>query len=163
MGINEDEIEAMIRGPAARPDRSGSSRWWALAALAMSGLVVGIDITILVTACNGDAVTASGQAHLLMSVTQDASGGFHFDINGNLDNVKGVGMPSGSPYAITSWFHDSANGGSGATEMSSTGVFNVISNGSSPNFVATGILHVSVTPNGALNVTVSDLRARCIG
>src|ERR671938_573770 len=79
--------------------------------------------TLSVPACNGDVVTASGQAHLLMSVTQDASGGFHFDINGNLENVKGVGVPSGSPYAVTSWFHDSAKGGSGATEMSSTGVF----------------------------------------
>src|SRR5919199_1478073 len=90
-----------------------------------------LPITFVVGACNGDVVTASGQAHLLMSVTQDASGGFHFDINGNLENVKGVGVPSGSPYAVTSWFHDSANGGSGATEMSSTVVFNVISDGSS--------------------------------
>jgi len=145
--------------------------------LALVGLVLGhttpavaaqvfnqtLPITFVVPACNGDAVTASGQAHLLMSVTQDASGGFHFDINGNLENVKGVGVPSGSPYAITSWFHDSANGGSGATEVSSTGVFHVISNGSSPNFVATGILHFTVTPNGALTGTASNLRAQCVG
>ena len=122
-----------------------------------------LPITFVVGACNGDVVTASGQAHLLMSVTQDASGGFHFDINGNLENVKGVGVPSGSPYTITSWFHDSANGGSGATDVSSTGVFHVISNGSSQNFVATAILHFTVTPNGALTGTASNLRAQCVG
>lgn len=112
-----------------------------------------------------DTVTVTGGvAHAHLDITTDSSGGEHADINGNLEDVTGVGAPSGDSYEITAWFHVNQElNSSGTTVFSHGEVFHVISKGSSPNFDFSSVVHFTVNANGDLTATVTDIRPTCHG
>ncbi len=51
--------------------------------------------------CNSEVITVTqGVGHLHLEITASSNGGFHADINGNLEDVKGTGS-LGNSYTVT--------------------------------------------------------------
>jgi hypothetical protein len=117
-----------------------------------------------VNPCNGETIRVTeGVGHLHLETTTSANGGFHADINGNLEGVKGTGS-LGNSYTVTAWFHESTNSSSNSAFVFSDGdVFHLLSSGSAPNFDFSAVIHVTINPNGDVTATVSDIRPKCVG
>src|SRR5260370_3727865 len=48
--------------------------------------------------CTSDLIAFTGNIHIVVAMTPDASGGFHFHADVNVSGVTGVGAPSGITY-----------------------------------------------------------------
>jgi hypothetical protein len=114
--------------------------------------------------CNGEVITVTqGSAHLHLEITTSSNGGFHADINGNLEGVKGTGSV-GNSYTVTAWFHESTNSSSDSAFVFSDGdVFHLLSSGSAPNADFSAVFHVTINANGDVTATVTDIRPKCVG
>lgn len=114
--------------------------------------------------CNGEAIAITGGVgHLHLEITTSASGGFHLDINGNLEGVKGTGS-LGNSYTVTAWFHESTNSSSASAFVLSDGdVFHELSLGSAPNADAAGVLHITINPSGDVTAMVDNMHFKCVG
>ncbi len=114
--------------------------------------------------CNSEVITVTqGVAHLHLEITASSNGGFHIDINGNLEGVKGTGS-LGNSYTVTAWFHESTNSSSSSAFVFSDGdVFHLLSTGSAPNADAAGVLHLTINANGDVTASVDNMHFKCVG
>jgi hypothetical protein len=121
-----------------------------------------LNVTFVNTPCTGDTITFTGNIHLVIAMTTDASGGFHLHFDNNVSGVTGVGVPSGTTYHGIGggWFEVNANPPFPviATE---TDVFGLISTGSSSNFVVTVTLHMTVNADGSITAQVMRISITC--
>jgi len=121
-----------------------------------------LNVTFVNTPCTGDTITFTGNIHLVIAMTPDASGGFHFHADNNVSGVTGVGVPSGTTYHGIGggWFEFNADPPFPvvATE---TDVFGLISTGSSSNFVVTVTLHMTVNADGSITAQVMRISITC--
>jgi hypothetical protein len=108
---------------------------------------------VLVNPCNGESVTiTSGTFQIVTHETATSSGGFHLNVAGNAQGVKGVGT-GGASYQAPGGFWVEMNATPGAQVSTEVGVLNLIGQGTTPDFRQGGVLHVTVDANG--NVTAS--------
>lgn len=124
-----------------------------------SGVTIPIS-GIIQNPCNGENVTYSGTVHLVGSTTLDNAGGYHEVLHDNI-RVTGVG-DLGNSYVGTETDNFNLNGKVGG-ENTQTEAFTMTSLGSAPNFDATTILHITVTPAGTITAYVSNFSATCHG
>jgi len=110
-------------------------------------------------ACN-DGVLAVTAAALQIAVneTPTPSGGYHLIVEVNAQGVKAVG-PTGAAYQLPGGFWMEMNVTPGATTQTETDVFNVIGQGSAPNFTVRGVTHTTVNANGNVTASVDHLTA----
>ena len=119
--------------------------------------------------CSNELVVLSGEEHILLHSTVDTSGGLHFTIEMNIDQVRGLGLSSGTSYVGTSASSDTGHNiigrGSfvGPAEMTATNEFNMISKGAQPNFLAHLTSHITVNAQGQVTAVVADFSIDCRG
>jgi hypothetical protein len=115
--------------------------------------------------CNGEAVTITGEAHLLANFVEDKSGGSH--ILGRL-SLKGSGVSEqGTQYVFSSMVNVQSNNfletGNGAIEGTNVTNALLISHGSTVNEVVRIIYHVTANANREITVQVLHEETKCVG
>ncbi len=112
--------------------------------------------------CNGESVLFTGTFQIVFHETTDASGGSHFIAEGNAQGIQGVSA-SGTKYRATGGFWDEFNSNNGATVFNSVGVFNIISQGTAPNFISEVTFKLTTNANGEPTAEVVHTNIKCAG
>jgi hypothetical protein len=111
----------------------------------------------------GEAIHLSGTLLAQFRFTESSGGnvavGFHFNPQG----ITGVGLTSGATYHATGVTQGTttikAKGGFSDTFVNS---FKIIGEGSTPNFLETDVIHLTVNANGVATATVEKSTIRCV-
>jgi hypothetical protein len=118
---------------------------------------------VLVNPCNGESVTiTSGTFQIVDQATATPGGGFHVIAEGNAHGVKGVGT-SGASYQAPGGFWVELNVTPGAQVSTEVGVFNLIGQGSTPDFRQAGVLHITVDAAGNVTASIDNATQTCTG
>jgi hypothetical protein len=119
---------------------------------------------VLFSPCSGESIIFHGRMHVVTHTRTDASGGTHMIRHTNFEDVSGVAIGSGRPYRLVQVTNNSANATSGgATEFTQVVVFRVISQGSTDNWLAQIVVHVTVNANGDMTADVTQVGGGCRG
>ena len=135
------------------------------AATAGGATIFRTDVTGEVVVCDDGVLTVtSGVFKIVVHETLTPSGGYHLGVEGNAQGVRAV-APTGATYQLPGGFWMEMNLTPGATNDTDIGVFNVIGQGSAPNFTVHGVTHTTVDANGDVTASVDHLTAtgNCIG
>jgi hypothetical protein len=109
----------------------------------------------------GDFVNFQGTLHMVMSVTTDTRGGYHVGMEKNWV-LGGKSITTGIAYRGSQTKVESMYVGSGMT-ATTTDDIQLLSQGSSDNFLAHANTHVTVNAAGVPTATVDNLRFECSG
>jgi hypothetical protein len=150
---------------APAPSR-GVGYFLLLAAIPASGAATTGGTTIIRTDETGEAVVCddgsltvtSGVFKIVVHETLTPSGAYHLGVEGNAQGVKAV-APTGATYQLPGGFWMEMNVTPGATTQTETDVFNVIGQGTAPNFTVRGVTHTTVNANGNVTASVDHLTA----
>lgn len=115
-------------------------------------------------ACNGEAVTVTGNFHLLAHVTTDARTGRHVVLQMNTQGVKGTALPSTNVYVSNTTIHDSFNDPEttgGVSTHTYVAKFLLIGKGDVPDMLVRSNVHITVNNNGEVTAFTSNSSARC--
>ncbi len=112
--------------------------------------------------CGGEDIAVTGTYHPVTAVTSDGRGGFHLMVHYNIE-AKGTSETTGAQYVVHQRVNFTLN--SPATtlgnEQTRTDMFSLIGQGSAPNEVMTGVVHITVDANGRVTSLVDQLRLKC--
>src|SRR5437667_10202403 len=86
-----------------------------LAYAATTSTVMPFPTPTITNPCNGEDVNVSGNVHVTIGATIDGNGGSHLRIHINNQDVRGIGLDTGSRYQIPTTLDSSAYCGSAAT------------------------------------------------
>ena len=121
--------------------------------------IIRTDETGEVVFCDDGALNVtSGVFKVVVHETLTPSGGYHLGVEGNAQGVKAV-APTGATYQLPGGFWMEMNVTPGATTQTETDVFNVIGQGTAPNFTVRGVTHTTVNANGNVTASVDHLTA----
>ena len=129
------------------------------AAAPAGATVVRTNETGEVVVCDDGVLTVtSGFFQIVVHQTRTPSGAYHLGVEGNAQGVKAV-APTGATYQLPGGFWMEMNVTPGATTQTETDVFNVIGQGSAPNFTVRGVTHMTVNANGDVTASIDHLTA----
>jgi len=129
------------------------------AATAGGATIIRTDETGEVVVCDDGILTVtSGVFKIVAHETLTPSGAYHLGVEGNAQGVKAV-APTGATYQLPGGFWMEMNVTPGATTQNETDIFNVIGQGSAPNFTVRGVTHTTVNANGDVTASVDHLTA----
>ena len=111
--------------------------------------------------CNGENVAVSGNEHDTFHLTFDGHGGVHVVFTANLEGVTGVG-DQGNTYRIPAALSDTFNARVGYEETF-TETFQLVAQGSAPNFLLHEDAHITVNPNGTVTEFHDHFSTTCQG
>jgi hypothetical protein len=106
---------------------------------------------------NGDLVHLSGSLHMVVDLTVDSAGGFHFKEHAQPQGISGVDLTTGAKYQGTGVTQDqetiSANGAEEATFVNN---FRLIGQGPDNNYTVHENAHITINANGVVTATVDN-------
>jgi hypothetical protein len=119
----------------------------------------------VVNPCNGEElVSLEGDIHIVISMTEDGNGGFHFGVL-NESHFSGIGAMTGAQYR--GFFN--SNGHFHVLQpfpqiftVASPGTM-TISSGDVPNFIVLFVSHLTINANGEVTVDKNEFRTECRG
>ena len=117
--------------------------------------------TGVVIPCTGEAVTFGGTLNVAIHSSFDSSGGTHFTVHYNYQNVGGVDLVSGAKYRAANNDNITFEGGVGTTTFSEVHSFHLIGQGSAGNLVLFVHSHTTINANGDITAVVATLDSRC--
>ena len=121
--------------------------------------IIRTDETGSVVVCDDGVLTVtSGSFQIATHETLTPSGAYHLILKGNAQGVKAV-APTGATYQLPGGFRMEINATPGATVQNETDIFNVVGQGSAPNFTVRGVTHTTVNANGNVTASVDHLTA----
>jgi hypothetical protein len=143
---------AVVVGPIAASSAAG-------AAAAGGTTITRQNVAGSTAVCNDTVLTVtSGFFQIAVHETLTPSGAYHLDVEGNAQGVKAV-APTGATYQLPGGFWTEMNVTPGATTATEVDVFNVIGQGSAPNFTVRAVLHSTVDANGNVTASVDHFTA----
>ncbi len=115
--------------------------------------------------CTGEPVALSGAQQLIFHLVFDARGGVHAHFSLVPQQVRGVGLYSGTAY------HAVGGGGNNFTAAaddaplvtSTRSTANVVSQGGSDNLVMHSTTHLTINATGEVTAVVNNVRLTCTG
>jgi hypothetical protein len=112
--------------------------------------------------CTNEPVELTGSLHILMTMTTDSSGGMHFVVHFQPQGVIGVGLMTGDIYHGVGKTDIMGNASSsGVSESTFVNTFDLISPGSTPNFLMRDTIHATLVANGTLTTNVVNSTVEC--
>jgi hypothetical protein len=105
-----------------------------------------------------------GSLHAVITVVTDNTGGFHVSGTFNYQDVRGVGLTTGTTYvAVRANSRTSALASDGTrAEITEVVTRLLISQGAAPNFLVHTVYHITYQ-DGQLIATVADVTSECLG
>ena len=132
-----------------------------------------IEFSAVVTnTCNGDTVSEDGNAHVVVSFTADNKGGFHGNWKINLDSVDAEDTIDGTKYTaqlngqtdgVGNFFFKFNSTAGGAVEATQSFTFKLQSATSDKNLEGQVKFHITITPDGTVTASFSDVKLNCLG
>ncbi|HZI18502.1 MAG TPA: hypothetical protein VEY09_07885 [Pyrinomonadaceae bacterium] len=113
--------------------------------------------------CAGDTVTFTGRMHVLIHVTNDASGGRHTVLQINTQGVRGVGL-TGAQYVANTTVHETLTDPQtvdGKLVYTSTAKYLVIGQGRNPDFIVRMKTHLTVDDDGTATPSTPTFEIDC--
>ena len=115
--------------------------------------------------CTGEPVALSGAQRVIFHLVLDARGGVHAHFSLVPQQVRGVGLYSGTAY------HAVGGGGNNFTAAaddaplvtSTRSTANLVSQGDSDNLLLQSTTHLTITATGAVTAVVNNMRLSCTG
>lgn len=121
--------------------------------------------SVAVNDCNGELVQLNGTLKISSQTVFDAHGGYHATFQLVPQNVRGVGLSSGTAYKAVGGQHDSIKISAAFAPFvsTSTSMFNLVSQGGAPNLQVKYTLHTTINANGRLTANVEKFSSKCSG
>ena len=120
--------------------------------------------------CLTECIYLSGTINVVYNVFEDGSGGFHMHSQASNQNVKGVGLTTGTEY-INSWnanwnhYFGELDWGTGAKippcKWHVTYRDHYVSKGNSPNFMVTWDMQIVINANGEMTIERDIMEVSC--
>jgi type 1 fimbria pilin len=137
-----------------------------LAAPAQAANVVNVTIQIPATVydnpCLGEPVALHGDLHLILNITTDSSGGYHFVSKWNA-SYSGTGLLSGATYTASESKQESWSASQLPASHTTTSVIKLISKGGAQNAYLYTTTTTTIDANGVPTVTVDSVSIDCRG
>lgn len=122
---------------------------------------VPVAITVFIP-CAADTVLLTGNLHILMTITSDSNGGFHFSSLFNPQGISGIGSPSGAKYQGTGETRfDTQTSGPPPFNFTFVNNFNIIGQGPGNNFLVHENVHITVNADGTLTTSIDNFSFSC--
>jgi hypothetical protein len=119
-----------------------------------------------VTACNGEIVPLTGEFHIVVRQTLDASGGSHFGFRLSAHG-EGVGTVTGAKYVWNDVFGPNTNISASFPDGSANETFTsstlLIGQGKVPNLQVKFLAHITINANGEVTSLKTVLSPECKG
>lgn len=109
----------------------------------------------------GEIVSLSGTIHVLITTTQDATGGIHFDRHAQPQNMTGVGQTSGASYQGTGVTRTQFNAPGLPYETTFVDNFRIIGQGSGNNLLLHTTMHQTFDANGNMTADILNTSVEC--
>jgi hypothetical protein len=109
-----------------------------------------------------DTIVTTGTIHNLLAITPDANGGMHLVFKFDFTGVKGRSVTTGAEYVSQTVTQVAVYDPTGiGFEQTGTVTFVLSGLGTVPDMVLTSDFHVTIDPNGEVQVSFSHFRSRC--
>jgi hypothetical protein len=108
----------------------------------------------------GEVVSLSGNLHVLLNITNDNAGGFHFKDHAQPQGISGVGLITGDKYQATgvTQFESNAKVGQEFTFINN---FRIIGQGPGNNFLVHETMHITINANGTVTASFDHFSVDC--
>ncbi len=117
----------------------------------------------LFSACAGEDIRFTGTVHVETHVVEDAHGGVHFQSTVNDQNVRGIGLTSGTKYrrvgATVDRFNTTASGFPFETTFTESCKF--IGPGTANNTLLLTTFHITVNAKGEITAEIDRVKVEC--
>lgn len=113
----------------------------------------------LVPICT-EVVDVTGQFHPVFKFTEDGNGGFHFKGHFNAKGT-GIGLTTGATYNWNDAINQEDNFRAPQETFTFQQSLELIGRGQAANFRLRALFHVTVTPNGVVNITADNFTVVC--
>lgn len=119
----------------------------------------------IIEACNGELVYLSGELLLTFHSTIDDQGKLHESFMLIPRNIRGVGSMTGTEYRAVGGDRSIFNVDIDDAPLTytNTDMFNLVSQGSSDNFLGKFTIHVTFNANGEWTADVDHFSGECVG
>jgi hypothetical protein len=107
-----------------------------------------------------ELVDVTGQFHPVFKVTEDGHGGFHFKGHFNATGI-GIGQSSGATYNWNDAINEEDNFRASQETFTSQRSLELIGRGQAANFRLHFLFHVTVTPDGIVNINADNFTVVC--
>lgn len=124
-----------------------------------------LPLSTVVTNCNGEPVTLTGNIHLVTHYTQSSSGSTNFTMHSNYEEAQGTGQQTLVQYrGVSSNTHKETNNGpTPQTQFTTVDRVRLISQGATVNLIVNVTVHTTVNSNGEATSTVATITVECNG
>jgi len=107
-----------------------------------------------------ELVDVTGQFHPVFKFTEDGNGGVHFKGHFNATGI-GIGQLSGATYNWNDAINFEDNFRGPQETFTDQRSLELIGRGQAANFRLRALFHVTVTPNGVVNITADNFTVTC--
>jgi type 1 fimbria pilin len=128
----------------------------------IANITINIPATVYDNPCVGEQVSLSGQLHLILNVTTDSSGGYHFVSKWNA-SYTGTGLTSGATYKASESKQESWSASQLPASHTTTSVVKLISKGGAQNAYLYTTTTTTIDANLVATVTVDSVSIDCRG
>jgi len=111
----------------------------------------------------GEVISISGNLHVLIAVTLDDTGGFHYKDHFQPQGLRGQGLTTGDKYQGTgvTQFQMNVSAASLPYEFTYVNNFRMIGQGPGNNFTVHENVHVRVNADGTATAEVDNFKVEC--
>ncbi len=118
--------------------------------------------TTVYNSCTGEPVHLTGELHVLVHITEDGNGGFHFYSHFQPMGVSGQGLASGRNYqAVGETIRMSNDSSESQFEGSFVNNFKIVGQGPGGNFMVHTNTHFTVNANGDVTADIVNSSVEC--
>ena len=125
-------------------------------------VTVNVPAVVYDNPCVGEPVSLSGDLHLILNVTIDSSGGYHFVSKWNA-SYTGTGLISGATYKASESKQESWSASQLPASHTTTSVVKLISKGGAQNAYLYTTTTTTIDANLVATVTVDSVSIDCRG
>jgi type 1 fimbria pilin len=128
----------------------------------IANVTINIPATVYDNPCVGEQVALSGTLHLILNVTTDSSGGYHFVSKWNA-SYTGTGLTSGATYTASESKQESWSASQLPASHTTTSVIKLVTKGGAQNAYLYTTTTTTIDANGVATVTVDGVSIDCRG
>ena len=122
-----------------------------------------LPLNTVVSGCDGQSVTLSGEIHIVTHVTNNPNGGILIKEHSNYQDVSGVGQPITLTYRGVSSNNTVFNNSMPQSEFTVIDQVLLISQGPTDNLQIHVTMHFTINANGQTTAVVEEVRVECNG
>jgi hypothetical protein len=121
-----------------------------------------IPLAVYDNPCLGEPIALSGDLHLILNITTDSAGGYHYVSKWNA-SYSGTGVISGAAYTASESKQESWSAPQLPASHTTTSVVKLVTKGGAQNAFLITTFTTTIDANGAVTVTEDSVSVDCRG